>query len=78
MSAYMHGKMNILLSVLSIFLSLVYDCNLNTQRFVYLEFVKYQLGFHRNVQVFAKCNVYIYAIQLFYIQTCPGFLPISK
>ena len=78
MFAYVHEKMNILLSVLSIFFSLFYDCNLNTQCFVYLEFVKYQLGLHRNVQVFVKCNVYIYTIQLFYIQTCPDFLPISK
>ena len=51
---------------------------MNTQGFVYLEFVKYQLGRHRNVQVFVKCNVCISAIQLFYIRTCPGFLPISK
>ena len=50
---------------------------LNTQGFVYLEFVKYQLGHHRNVQVFAKCNVFMSAIKLFYIQICPGFLPIS-
>ena len=43
---------------------------INTQDFVYLEFVKYRLGLRRNMQVFAKCNVYIPAIQLFYIQEC--------
>ena len=40
MYAYMHTKINILLSVLSIVFSLFYDFNLNTQGFVYLEFVK--------------------------------------
>ena len=54
-----------------------YDFNLNRQGFVYLEFVKYQLGLHRNVHVFVKCNVCISAVQLFDIQTCPGF-PITK
>ena len=34
-----------------------------TQGFVYLEFVKYQLGFHRNVQVFQKYSVRISALQ---------------
>ena len=71
-------KKNILLSGLSIFSFFFYDFNLNTQGFVYLEIVKYQLGLHRNVQVFVKCNVCISAIQLFYIQTFPGFFPISK
>ena len=76
-------KINILLSVLSMFfllllLLLLYDFNLNTQGFVYLEFVKYQRGIHRNVQVFAKCNVCISAIHLLYIKTCPIFLPTSK
>ena len=75
MFAYMHTKINILLSVLSIFFLSFYDFNLNTQGFVYFECVKYQLSLHRNVHVFAKCNV---CIQLFYIQTCPGFLPRSK
>ena len=42
------------------------------QGFVYLESVNYQLGLHRNVRVLAKCNVCISAIQMFYIQTCPG------
>ena len=55
-----------------------YDLNLNTQGFVYLEFVMYQLGLHRNVQVFAKCNVCISAIQLFSVETCPGFFPLSN
>ena len=55
--AYAHKK-NILLSVFSIFFFPFYDFNLNTQGFVYSEFVKYQLGLHRNVQVFTKCNLY--------------------
>ena len=77
--AYVHEKINILLSVLSKFVSFFdYDFILNTQGFLYLECVKYQLGLQRNVQVFAKCNVCISAIQLFYIQTCPGFRHISK
>ena len=70
--AYVHTKMKVLLSGLIIF----YDFNLNKQ--IYLEFVKYQLGLHRNVQVFAKCNVCISVVLLFYIQTCQDFLPISK
>ena len=78
MFACVHTKLNILLSVLSIFFFLLYDFNLNTQGFVYLKIVKYQLILHRNVQVFAKCNVCISAIHLFYIQTCPGFLSLSK
>ena len=67
--AYAHEKINILLSVLNIFISVFYEFNLKTQGFV---------SHHRNVQVFAKCNVCISAIQLFYIQRCPGFLPTSK
>ena len=45
----------------------IFFFHLSTQDFVYLEF-KYQLGIYRNVQVFAKCNVCISAIQLFYIE----------
>ena len=79
MFAYVNMKINILLSVLSIFFFLsFYDFNQNTQGFVNSEFVKFQLGLHTNVQGFAKCNVCISAIHLFYIQICPGFLPISK
>ena len=83
MFAYVHSEINILLSVLSIFIYLfiylfIFMFNLNTQGLVYIEFVKYRLGLHRNVQVFAKNNVCISAIQLLYIQTCPGFLPVSK
>ena len=40
MFAYVHEKINILLSVSSIFFFLFYDFNLNTQGFVYLESVK--------------------------------------
>ena len=43
---------------------LFYDVNLNTQDFVYLEFVKYQPGLHGNLSVPEKCNVYISALQL--------------
>ena len=51
MFAHEHTKINIQLSVLSILFSLFYCFSLNTQGFVYLEFVKYQLGLHRNVQL---------------------------
>ena len=71
MFAYVHQETNILLSVLSIFFFLFYDFNLNTHGFVYVENVKYHLGLHRNVQVFAKYSVCISNIQLFYMQTCP-------
>ena len=43
MFAYTHEKINILLSVLSIFF-LFYDFSLNTQGLVYLEFVKVSNG----------------------------------
>ena len=49
--AYAHEKINFLLSVLSIFSLSFYDFNLNTQGFVYLDFVKYTLGLHTNMQV---------------------------
>ena len=78
MFAYVHKKINNLLCFCEHFFYLFYDLNLNTQGFVYSEFVKYQLGLHRNVQGFAKCKVYLSAIHLFYIQIYPGFLPISK
>ena len=42
--AYAHEQINIFLSILSIFSFFCYDFNLNTQGFVYLENVKYQLG----------------------------------
>ena len=54
MFAFVHTKINLMLSVLSFVFFLVYDLDLNTQGFVNLEFVKYQLGLHRNVQFFAK------------------------
>ena len=49
MFAYVHEEMNILLSVLTIFSFFFIIVTINTQSFVYLEFVKYQLGLHRNV-----------------------------
>ena len=54
---YAYEKINILVSVLNIVFFLFYDVNLNTQDFVYLEFVKYQSGLRINVPAFAKCNV---------------------
>ena len=80
MFEYVHEKIDILFSVFSISVScsfFYYGFHLNTLVFVYLEFVKYQLGLQRSVQVFAKCNVCLSAIQLFYIQTSPGFPPIE-
>ena len=76
--AYAHEKINILVFVLNIIFFLFYDVNLNTQDFLYLEIVKYQLGLRRNMSVFSKCNVCIAAVQLFYLQVCPNCLPISK
>ena len=78
MFAYVRTKINIMLSVLSIWFVLFYDFNMNTKGCVHWEFVKYQRDLHWNVQIFAKWKVCISAIQIFYIQTCPGFLPISK
>ena len=64
MFAYANEK--ILLSVLIISLFLYHDFNLNTQGYVYLELVNYQLGLHRNLQVFVKCNVCISTIVVLY------------
>ena len=72
--AYVHEKLDILLSDFSILSSFFFNnFNLNTQGFVYLELVQYQLGLQGNVQVFAKCNLCISAIQLFYIQKIQAF-----
>ena len=38
-----------------------------------LDFAKYHLDLRKNTPVFAKCNVYLSAIELFYIQACPNF-----
>ena len=62
MFAYVHKNLYILLSVLNMFF-FFYDVNMNTQGFVYLEFVRYQLCLHRNVQAFASYNVCISALQ---------------
>ena len=75
--AYVHEKLDILLSDFRILSSFFYDFNLNTQGFVYLEFVQYQPGLQGNVQVFAKCNLCISAIQLFFYTEYSGFLPTS-
>ena len=77
MLSCLHMRMKNKHSALSICF-LFYDFNHNTQGIAYLETVKHQPGLHRNVHVFAKCNVCVSAIQLFYIHTYPGFLPISK
>ena len=44
---YAHEKINIMLSVSSI-IFMFYAFNLNKPGFTYTEFVKYQLGLHRN------------------------------
>ena len=77
LATYAHKKIYILLSILNIVFFLFYDINLHRQNFVYLEFVKYQLSRRRSMQVFAKFNEYISAMQLFYIQACPNCLPVS-
>ena len=63
--AYAHEKINILVSVLNIIFFLFYDDHLNTQDFVYFEFVKYQLGIRRNMSVFLRNAMYAY---LLYVQ----------
>ena len=73
MFVYAHEKINIPVSVLSIVFFLVYDFNLRTQGFIYLEFFQYQLGLHSNVQVFVRCNVCISAIQLFIYKYVQAF-----
>ena len=73
---YEHEKINLLIYFFNIICFIFYDVNLNTQDFVFLEFVKYQLGLRRNRSVFAKCNIHISAINLFYIQTCSKSHPI--
>ena len=65
--AYAHEKVIILVSVLNIIFFLFCYINVNAQDFVYVDFVKYQLG-----------NACISALQLFYIHACPKCLPISK
>ena len=80
-SAYAHERINILFSLLSFFFFLFYELNLYNQGFVYLEFVKYQLGLRRNMPVFAKCNVCIFAIVYNYIKIIkayPNFLSVSN
>ena len=47
------------------FFFLFYDCNLNTQCFAYLEFVKYQLGLHRNVVREMQCIHICYTFVLY-------------
>ena len=78
LDAYAHEKINILFSVLSVFFLSFYDFKLNIQGLVYLEIVKYQLGLQRNVQGFAKCNVCISTIQLFYVHVRAFFLYWNK
>ena len=66
--AHAHEEINILVFVLNFIFLLFYGVYLNTQHVVYLEFVNYQLGVRKNIPVFVKCNVFISAIQLFYIK----------
>ena len=77
-AAYGHEKINIPVSVLNTIFFLFYGVSLNMQDFIYVEFATFQLGLRRNMPAFAKCNVYISAIQLFYIQACPNRLTITK
>ena len=53
-AAIAHEKMNILVSVLNIFF---HEVKLNMQDYIYLEFIKFQLGLRINMPVFANCNV---------------------
>ena len=62
---------NILLCVSNIDFLLYYDVGLDDQRFVY-SFCELDWA---SVET---CNPCITAIQLFYMQTCPRFLPMSK
>ena len=63
MCAYAHEKINILVSVLSIVCFFIYDFNQITQGFVYLKFVKYQLGRHRNAEM--QCMHVCYTVVLY-------------
>ena len=74
--AHAHVKLNSLISVCSIFLSLL-ELNLNNQGFIYLECVKYQL--HRNMPAFTKCNLCVSAIHIFFIyRHVQTFFPYQK
>ena len=73
MFAYTHEKINVLLPVLSIFV-LFYNFNLKTQGFLYtLTLLSINWA-----SVETSKFVVISAIQSFYIQPCPAFLPVSK
>ena len=52
--AFEHEIINILLPVLSIFSFFFYEHNLINQGFVYMDFIKYQMGLRRSMHVFAK------------------------
>ena len=75
---YVQEKINILLSISSNYFLLYFDICLNIHGFVYSEFCMYHLGLCRNNHVLTKCNLCLPAIEWFYIQHCPSFLPISK
>ena len=77
MFAYEHEKINILLSALSIFSFLLYDFNLNTQGFVYLEFVQCQLGLVRNVQI-SRNAIYAYLLNTCFIYIHVKAFSLSK
>ena len=72
MLSYAHEKINILFSVLSIFFFLsVFDFNLNTQGFVHLDFVKYQLGTSIDIHIYMRfhkmqCMHICYTINVLY------------
>ena len=85
MFAYVRTKLNFLLSVLSIYFVLFfYDFNLNTQGFVYLEFVKYQVppkkraSFCSNAMypdLLYSCLIYRHAQAFFQYQNKPYIFP---
>ena len=75
--AYAHEKINILGTVLNIIAFLFFDVNLNTQDFVYLEFVKYHKAsvetfqFSRNAMyayLLYSCFIYRYVQTVFLCQ----------
>ena len=77
--AYAHEKINFLASILYIIFFLFYDVNLNTQDFVYLEIVKYQLGLRKNMPVFEmqySCFIYMHVHTVFQYQNKLYIFPI--
>ena len=76
MFTYVYEKINILLSVLSIFFFLFYDFNLNTQGFVSLEFVKYpqERASFREMQCVHICYIVVFYIAM---HRCSSYIEIN-